>query len=80
VVLEWLLHNSGEPWSAGEKTMLLTLAARSSNLDLLQWLVEEAGAAWPSSFIFSLMVGGYCYGKKCWPLPAVQWALANGYT
>jgi hypothetical protein len=76
-MLEWLQHNSGEPWTDADKAAMLLVAGRRFQLTALKW-VRERGAAWPASFIGSISFRYTPYIKICWTVPAMKWALASG--
>jgi hypothetical protein len=44
-----------------------------------KWL-RERGAAWPTSFVAHSGLWQLPNATRCWTVPAMQWALANGYT
>jgi hypothetical protein len=76
-MLEWLQHSSGEPWSEVDKAAMLVQAGRNQQTAALQWL-RQMGAVWPDSFVGTDL--GSHPGEVCWSAPAMQWALANGFT
>jgi hypothetical protein len=77
-MLEWLQHNSGEPWSEADKAAMLVEAGRCYQPAAeLQWL-RDRGASWPTSFIGSTMFHRVLPVKICWTVPAIRWALARG--
>jgi hypothetical protein len=78
-MLEWLQHNSGEPWSDADKALMLVEAGRRFLLTPLKWL-RKRGAPWPASFIGSTTFLHVPPVKIGWTVPALKWALTNGHT
>jgi hypothetical protein len=74
--LVWLEQQSDRPWTAAEKTRLLDFAGRRDRLATMQWL-RKREAAWPNSFVGTI---GNEARNIAWGVPAMEYALANGYT
>jgi hypothetical protein len=74
-VLEWLF-NVIAPWSPDVKLCMLIDAAKENKLTAVQWL-RKHGAKWPPAFSVMETHNGH-RERTCWPLSAVQWALACG--
>jgi hypothetical protein len=75
-MLEWLQHNSGEPWSDEDKAKMLARSGRSFSPAAMKWL-RDRGAAWPSSFVATFFSSNK-ETSVCWTVPNLKWALANG--
>jgi hypothetical protein len=74
-MLQWLLTVTA-PWSPDIKRAMLHAAACHNTISVVQWL-RAPGAVWPKSFCWIEVYRGIRV-RKCWKLPAVQWALASG--
>jgi hypothetical protein len=66
-MLEWLLITTPS-WSADFKKVMLAEAGCRNELAVVKWL-RARGADWPRTFTMT---------RKCWNVPAVQWALSFG--
>jgi hypothetical protein len=74
--LQWLAAVT-EPWSESIMSKMLDSAASCNHLALTKWL-RARGAPWPSSFASKFTDQFAATVRQCWPVSAVQWAVAAG--
>eukprot|EP00953_Heterococcus_sp_UTEX-ZZ885_P027944 14934-Heterococcus_DN1.PRE.1 len=77
-VLKWL-HSAEPEWSHELKQRLLFTACICEHISIASWLREQQ-APWPSSFVYLSELDDVTemYENDCWPVSAVQWAMAIG--
>eukprot|EP00953_Heterococcus_sp_UTEX-ZZ885_P035548 18346-Heterococcus_DN1.PRE.2 len=84
-VLEWVQSQISSEAFTYEVQNMLETAAQDDNLQVVQWLRQQAAAEWPTNFCDTILVFDFNNPannrmNRCWSKRAVSWALANGGT